>query len=236
MIRAALFDFNGTMFFDQRFQEASWRAFLEPKIGRAVTEEEFQTCIHGRNMEFTLSHFFSRPFSRREADELEEEKEAIYRGLCLQSADFRLAEGLPEFLDALRSRGVPMNIATASALPNVRFFFAHLPLARWFDPALVVYNDGALPGKPAPDLYLAAAARIGADIGACAVFEDARSGLEAARRAGAGRIVGVASMQTPEALRAQGATDVALRYDRALLHSLFPPSREEIMKRYYKEL
>ena len=97
----------------------------------------------------------------------------------------------------------------------MRFFFEHLPLARWFDPDLVVYNDGSLPGKPAPDLYLAAAARIGADIRACTVFEDATPGIEAARRAGARRIVGVASMQTPQALLDRGATHAVAGYSSA---------------------
>ena len=215
MTPAVLFDFNGTMFFDQRFQEDSWRRLLEPKIGRPVTEAEFQTYIHGRNMGETLAYFFSRPFSREETDALEEEKERLYRALCLASPDFALAPGLPEFLDALREREIPRNIATASALPNVRFFFEHLPLGRWFDPDLVVYNDGSLPGKPAPDLYLAAAARIGADIRACTVFEDATPGIEAARRAGARRIVGVASMQPPQALLAHGAPHAVAGYSSA---------------------
>lgn len=136
MTPAVLFDFNGTMFFDQRFQEDSWRRFLEPKIGRPVTEAEFQTYIHGRNMGETLAYFFSRPFSREETDALEEEKESLYRALCLANPDFALAPGLPEFLDALREREIPRNIATASALPNVRFFFEYLPLGRWFDPDL----------------------------------------------------------------------------------------------------
>ena len=104
MTPAVLFDFNGTMFFDQRFQEDSWRRFLEPKIGRPVTEAEFQTYIHGRNMGEILAYFFSRPFSREETDVLEEEKESLYRALCLASPDFALAPGLPEFLDALRRR------------------------------------------------------------------------------------------------------------------------------------
>ncbi len=43
---AVLFDFNGTMFFDEKFQEKSWRDFIENKIGRCVSKEEFQSYIH----------------------------------------------------------------------------------------------------------------------------------------------------------------------------------------------
>ena len=73
-----LFDFNGTMFFDESFQEESWESFLMKKTGRAVTEKEFQKYIHGRNSDFSLPYFLGRPMSRGEIELLEEEKESIY--------------------------------------------------------------------------------------------------------------------------------------------------------------
>lgn len=45
----AVFDFNGTMFFDEKFQEISWRTFIGQKVKRDITDEEFQKYIHGRN-------------------------------------------------------------------------------------------------------------------------------------------------------------------------------------------
>lgn len=190
-----LFDFNGTMFFDESFQEESWKSFLMKKTGRAVTEKEFQKYIHGRNSDFSLPYFLGRPMSRDEIELLEEEKESIYRKLCLESESFQLADGLPAFLDELVARKVPITIATASGWNNVKFFFEHLDLDRWFDIDKVVYNDGALPGKPEPDLYLKAAKRLGVDIHSCIVFEDSVSGVESAKRAGALKTIGVASMR-----------------------------------------
>ena len=90
----AIFDFNGTMFFDEAFQEKAWQQYMTEKLGRRITPEEFQTWIHGRNTGDTLEYFFGRPFTQQEADEEEEAEETIYRALCRQSPDYKLADGL----------------------------------------------------------------------------------------------------------------------------------------------
>ncbi len=189
-----LFDFNGTMFFDEKFQEEAWKTFMSQKIGRDITDEEFQEYIHGRNANDSLTYFLKRTLTKQEVAELEEEKEIIYRELCLNSHDFKLADGLIHFLDELKKRNIPMTIATASCYNNVQFFFDNLDLDRWFDITKVAYNDGNIPGKPEPDLYLKAAENIGVDIQNCVIFEDSNSGIESARRAGVAKIIKVDSM------------------------------------------
>ncbi|MBD5135984.1 MAG: HAD family phosphatase [Lachnospiraceae bacterium] len=204
LMKGIIFDFNGTMFFDEKFQNMSWRNFLEKKTNRFITDDEFQEYIHGRNVDTTLSYFLNQTFSRNEIIKLEEEKEFIYRSMCLESPDFKLADGLPEFLDELTKRKIPITIATASGYTNVKFFFEYLHLDNWFIIDNVVFNDGTLNGKPEPDLYLKAAKNIGADINKCIIFEDSKSGIESARRANAYKIIGVASMQSPKALLESG--------------------------------
>ena len=124
----AIFDFNGTMFFDETFQEKAWQQYMTEKLGRRITPEEFQTWVHGRNTGDTLEYFFGRPFTQQEADEEEEAEETIYRALCRQSPDYKLADGLVEFLDFLAAHKIPRTIATASCGNNVRFFFDTLGL------------------------------------------------------------------------------------------------------------
>ena len=62
----------------------------------------------------------------------------------------------------IKKKGIDRNIATASAFPNVKFFFDHLDLDNWFDINNVAYNDGVIPGKPDPSIFLLAAKRTGA--------------------------------------------------------------------------
>lgn len=190
---AIIFDFNGTMFFDEAFQEQAWRNFIGQKIDRAVTDDEFRKYIHGRNADFTMEYFLQKSFTRSEVEALEEEKEFIYRELCLKSRDFKLAPGLIDFLDELKLNKVKTNIATASGWNNVKFFFENLNLLKWFDINRLVYNDGSCKGKPAPDMYLKAAEKLGVPMSECFVFEDSESGIEAARRAEAKGVVKVIS-------------------------------------------
>lgn len=210
--KGILFDFNGTMFYDETFQNASWKTFLENKLKRPVTEEEMQNYVHGRNAESTFAYFLQRDVSRDETAVLEEEKEVIYRSLCLADPEkFHLAEGLPQFLDELKKQSIPFTIATASGFPNVRFFFEQLPLSRWFDLDKVICNDGTFPGKPEPDIYLKASEKIGVDIRKCVVFEDARSGIRAAYRAGARKVIGVASMLSEKELLAMDGVSAVIQ-------------------------
>lgn len=202
---------NGTMFYDGEIQEKSWRTFLQRKIGRKVTDDEFQEYVHGRNVDVTLSYFLDKKLSKKEIEELAEEKEVVYRELCLGNKNkFKLATGLIELLNHF-------TIATASGLNNVKFFFKYLDLATWFDIGNVVYDDGTIPGKPEPEIYIRAANKIGVSINECMVFEDAKSGILSAHRAGACKIVGVASLLDKEALfKIQGVDQVIEDYRNAI--------------------
>lgn len=104
-----IFDFNGTMFFDEAFQEKAWQQYMTEKLGRRITPEEFQTWIHGRTTGDTLEYFFGRSFTQQEADEEEEAEETIYRALCRQNPDYKLADGLMEFLDFLVDHSPPQS-------------------------------------------------------------------------------------------------------------------------------
>jgi len=69
----------------------------------------------------------------------------------------------------------------------------------------VVAEEEGLPGKPAPDTFLAAARRLGVDADAAAVFEDALAGVEAGRAGGFGFVVGVNRGDQAEELQEHGA-------------------------------
>ena len=215
-IGAVVFDFNGTMIFDAPVNRASWRKMLIDTIGMDCTDEEFVKQIQGVNANESLVWFFENKLGRRpEPEELARlavEADACYQRTLLEHEEyFHLASGLERFLDLLADEGIALNIATAAPKPNVDLFFEHLGLSRWFSRERVALNDGSLPGKPAPDIYLLGADRIGVPIGSCAVFEDAGPGIEAARRAGAACIVGVASGLDPHEMATLPGVDFVIR-------------------------
>lgn len=177
---------------------------------------EMHERVHGRSSRPIFIYLLRKPLTQEQVRELIERKETIYRELCLRDEKrFRPAPGAAELPDWLCEHGIPHTIATASEIRNVRFFREHFGLDRWFDPRRIVYDDGTFPGKPAPDIYLRAAERIGLSPSRCIVAEDARSGIEAARRAGTGMIVTVASTtDRGTAGRIEGVDTVIDRFDR----------------------
>ena len=222
MINAAIFDFNGTLFFDTEKHQQAWRLYGEQLLHRPVTEEEFQTSMLGRNNALILTFLLGRQPTSQEILILGGEKEAKYRELCLQDpGTFHLAPGAEAFLDRLSQNAVPMTIATSSDRENLDFYFHSFDLSRWFQKESCIYEDGSFPGKPAPDIYLRAAQKLGVSPENCTVFEDAVSGIRAAQNAGIGEIIAVASSSPPAFFKNSGASQVIFDYtDAGLLQAI----------------
>jgi HAD superfamily hydrolase (TIGR01509 family) len=198
-----IFDLNGVLWWDGALQEQAWSQFAAAVRGQPLGAEEMARHVHGRNNAYTLAYLLSRPVAGRELERLSEEKEAIYRRLCLaQEAGFRLSPGAAPLLDWLAERDVPRAIATASGRANLDFFRQHLGLDHWFGLRTLVHDDGTLPGKPAPDVYCRAAGVLGLPPSRCVVVEDSLSGLEAARVAGIGFIAALGAPEDHSALAA----------------------------------
>lgn len=217
-LKGVIFDFNGTLFFDTPFHEQAWREYAAKLCGRAITDEEFRDSVHGRTNAEILAYFLGSGLSESEAEFHSEQKETLYHAICLQNEEqFHLAQGVEEFMDGLKRRGVPMAIATSSGKTNSEFYMARFHMERWFDPHTFVYNDGSLRSKPHPDIYLRAAAALGLSPHECTIFEDMPSGIAAARAAGAGRIIAVASSLSPQYLLSlDGVDEVISQF--AMLH------------------
>ena len=216
-VRGCIFDFNGTLLFDTPAHADAWRAFLLEK-GIAVTDADIQKHIQGRPNPDILRHFLGE-LTDQEILTCSKRKEEKYRAVCLQKNDwFRLVDGVPEMFDRLQAEGVPFTIATSSQWDNVSFYFEHLGLDRWFTPETLVFDDGKMRGKPAPDIYLRAMALIGCRPEECAVFEDSLSGIQAGRAAGAGWIIAVDSdLDREKLLRVEGVSRVISNFTGALV-------------------
>ncbi len=214
-MQGVIFDFNGTLFYDTPKHKQAWMQYGEQLLGRPVTEQEFQTSMLGRNNRLILTYLLNREPTDDELTQMGEEKEEHYRRLFLSDPKtLHLAPGAAEYLDYLKENQVPVTIATSSDLKNLEFYFAHFPLSRWFQKERCVYEDGSFPGKPHPDIYLRAAAKIGVMPKDCTVFEDALSGIAAAHAAGIGKIIAVASSAPPQLFQnAPGVTDIISHYD-----------------------
>jgi beta-phosphoglucomutase-like phosphatase (HAD superfamily) len=203
-----IFDFNGVLWWDKHLQERAWRQFSDQWLGISLTSEVMATHVHGRNNLYTLEYLAGSRLDDDTLVQLSEQKEIIYRELCLAQEDsFELSPGAKGLLDDLAGSGIPRTIATASGKENLDFFFEHLTLSRWFDHQCVVYDDGTRPGKPAPDIYLQAAQMLGLNPSDCVVVEDSLSGIQAAFAAWIGYIIALESTEEPDFLSEKDGFD-----------------------------
>lgn len=199
MYKGIIFDFNGTLFFDSEKHLEAWREFSKRVRDHAFTDEEMRDYMFGRTNEDILAYLLGRKPAPELVEQLAQEKEAVYREMCRKDKEnTKLAPGAVEFLDYIKENNIPTTIATMSEKSNVDFFIKEFQLAKWFDIDKIVYDDGNIKGKPAPDIYLKAAANLNLKPEECIVIEDAVSGIEAARAAGIGKIIAIASMESEE--------------------------------------
>jgi HAD superfamily hydrolase (TIGR01509 family) len=185
-----IFDFNGVLLWDNELHEEAWRIYSARLRSFPLSLAEMHAHVHGRVNADIFAYLVGEPVAGSELLRLAEEKESIYRELFLTAKDTpRLSPGAIELLDELHEKRVPIAIATSSAKPNVKFYVHQLQLDRWFAPERLVYDQGLFPGKPAPDIYLEAAGRLGLQPEDCVVIEDSLAGIHAATAAGIGWII-----------------------------------------------
>ena len=190
-IKGVIFDFNGTLFWDTKYHNQAWDIYLQ-RINMNLSDPDKDVYIHGKPNKDIFEFLLKRTLSADELEKVVEEKESIYREICTKSIT-GLAPGAIGFLEFLKNSEIPFTIATSSGWGNVKFYFNHLDLNRWFSIEKLVYDNGKIKGKPAPDIFLVAAEKLGLPIEQCAIFEDSATGLKAASNAKAGMVFYVKS-------------------------------------------
>lgn len=225
-----IFDFNGVLWWDDQLQVQAWRQFAERQFGISLTDEMLEVEVFGRNNRHTLEFIASKELDAQQVAQLSRQKEMLYQALCLSlGADFKLSPGAEDLLDALEENNIPRTIATSSGRENLLFFIDNLHLERWFDPALIIYDDGVIPGKPSPDIYLRAAEKLRLYPEDCVVIEDSISGIRAARSAGIGYVISLVSAGAqPCSKELDGMDLVVENLAQIPFQDLFGPSRKEV--------
>ncbi|MDQ2822521.1 MAG: HAD family phosphatase [Pseudomonadota bacterium] len=179
MIRAFLFDMDGTIVDNMGYHTDSWVEFFKRR-GRTIDRDAFFLSTAGRHGREIIRTEMGADLTEDEVVALNSEKEVVYRELY--GPHRKTVDGFDALIAAARLDGVKLAVATAAQTSNVTFTLDGLDIRKHFD-AVVTAADVPR-GKPHPDVFLEAARRVGADPANCIVFEDAPLGVEAARRAG----------------------------------------------------
>ncbi|MFE9427861.1 HAD family hydrolase [Kitasatospora sp. NPDC006697] len=226
-IRACLFDLDGVLTQTAKVHAAAWKAmfddFLKAEAGRTGTAfvpfdqaAEYDRYVDGRpRLDGTRTFLRSRGIELPEGSPDDAPGTRSINGLSTAKNELVLRliheqgvqpyQGSVAYLDRLAAAGVPRAVVSSSA--NCRDVLKAAGIDGYFDTVIdgVVGKREGLPGKPAPDTYLAAARELGIEPGAAAVFEDALAGVASGRAGGFGFVVGVNRTGQADALRENGA-------------------------------
>ena len=198
-MKGIIFDFNGTLYWDSQLHYDAWREFSKIIRGYEFTDTEMRDKMFGHTNKDIIEYAIGKTPSAEMVEKYGKEKEALYRKRCkLNPEEFKLAPGAIELLDYLKEKNIPRTIATMSEWDNVEFYIKEFHLEKWFDLDKIVYSDGTIPGKPAPDIFQIAAKKINLTPSECVVIEDAVAGIKAAESFGAGKIIAIASIEPIE--------------------------------------
>jgi beta-phosphoglucomutase family hydrolase len=199
MTRACIFDMDGVLIDSGAHHRRAWQALVQ-ELGVKPLDPEFWRLSIGRRAEDAVPLILGRAMPVAEARQLAQRKRELYGEFSRHGTE--PVEGVVAFIDELTRLGVPRAVGTSATRPDVDALLGELELLTRFD--AVVTAEDVTRGKPDPQVYLEAARRLAVAPADCLVFEDAVSGVHAARAAGM-RAIGVTTAHTGAELTAAGA-------------------------------
>lgn len=178
-MKGFLFDNDGVLIDSSELHWQSWQLLMEKdKSAPKMSHKQFFKGFGKRN-DLILKDI-APDATKEQRDEWAEEKEVLFRD-CARG-NIQLIQGIEPFLKEVNAAKIPHIIASSTPLANLELFITTTILGKYFDK--YVSAEQVAHGKPYPDIFLKAADELGLLPQECIVFEDAPSGIEAAKRAG----------------------------------------------------
>ena len=178
MIKAALFDMDGTITDTEKLNVRFW-VEAGKVFGFDVADDDI---IFIRSLEAKLcAEYLGRTYPGFDYYEVREERRRLMRE-HVDRYGIEAKPGVREILDYLRQEGIKIGLATATKYENAERYLKYLGIFDLFDE--VICTSMVKRGKPLPDVYLYACERIGAKPEECLAVEDSPNGVRSAHDAG----------------------------------------------------
>ena len=180
MIKAVLFDLDGTVIDSEQLWFACNKQFLEEHGIHPEPEQLYKTI--GGSMDLTyrvLYSFFEE--GTMTMSRMRSEYDAMFEGKIIRFREY-LDPDVKDLLEYLKDAGIKTAVASASSLPYIEDVLDQCGIRDKFD--LIVSGDAFDRNKPAPDVYTVTAERLGIPKEDCLVAEDSEIGICAGKNAG----------------------------------------------------
>jgi HAD superfamily hydrolase (TIGR01509 family) len=178
-IQAVIFDIDGLMIDSERVSNQSWKQVMA-KAGFDLTEEIYMKMI-GRTEKDVEGMLMSAYGPTFPFWEMHQQREVRFNEMILQDG-LPVKPGLLELLDYVDARGLKKAVASSTYRVLAEKKLTAAGIRDRFE--MIVTGDEVTHGKPAPDLFLAAAKKISAEPFESMVLEDSQAGIQAAYAAG----------------------------------------------------
>ena len=178
--KAVIFDLDGVICFTDKYHYQAWKA-LADKLG-IYFDEKINNRLRGVSRMASLEIILERAdktYTQEEKEAKKKKKNDNYKELLKNMKESDLSEEVKTTLEELRARGYLLAIGSSSK--NTKFILGQLGLGDFFD--AIADGTDITHSKPDPEVFLKAAEKLGMKPEDCAVVEDAKAGIEAAKAA-----------------------------------------------------
>lgn len=208
-LQAVLFDMDGVLFDTQRVYAEAWIEAAR-QLGYPLDMETYTTYILGHDGDYAeaeMRRLFGDAFP---VEEFRRRRRA-YASEVLANGGLRLKPGVHDLLSLLDAHAIPRAVATSNARWVAEQFLTQTDLRDAFQ--VVVGREDVQHAKPHPEIFLKAAAALGAEPPHVVVLEDSGAGLQAAARADMVPIFVPDLMRPPDDVRQLAAFEFASLHD-----------------------
>lgn len=205
-IKGLIFDLDGTLTLTQHFHYLAFSKVFK-RYGMRYTKHDDLYKYAGKGSKIIFPEVFKsfgKKLTQEEVQRLANEKKEIYNKV-IETHAITPVKGVKKILKKLKKRGIKMCVASGNRLEFIKKLLREAGIYHYFK--FIVTNKDVKRSKPAPDIFLAAAKKMGLRPRECAVFEDAVNGVLAARKGGMRCIALTTGLQKKD-LEKAGATYV----------------------------
>jgi len=200
MLKAIIFDVDGTLVDSLPYHHESWRIFFK---NNNLEENDFTEILKeykgGGTLELMTS-VFGDMYTKDELKTMTDDKEIIFRDIY--KSKIYPIEGLKKFLDNLKENNILLSIGSNAIRKNVLMTIEELSITNYF--SYIICGDEVSKGKPDPEMYIKTLSKLNIRKDECVIFEDSIEGVTAAKNADI-KVIGITSSQSSEILKSAGA-------------------------------